>query len=280
MKSRTIYIIIILCLYFAVAITCQIFAGDFPSFLFEFPINIALMILWIAVIWTICREKRCSRFINTFASTKTSLTVIGIFITACAIQGFSSGKLTGSWWFVASTALLLTQLLAVTIRGLSRKRPRKLRFALLHIGLLLALGGGFWGSPDTKAWRIPVTEDKARDKVIDANGRFTYIEQSLRLKSSSVEFYPDGQPKDYTAVVSVDDKQDIMLKVNHPYALSWKDDLYLSSINDGFCILEIVRQPWKYVQWCGIWMLIAGCVLMFAQGTGESKNNTRNDNVE
>lgn len=238
------------------------------------------MILWIAVIWTICREKRCSRFINTFASTKTSLTVIGIFITACAIQGFSSGKLTGSWWFVASTALLLTQLLAVTIRGLSRKRPRKLRFALLHIGLLLALGGGFWGSPDTKAWRIPVTEDKARDKVIDANGRFTYIEQSLRLKSSSVEFYPDGQPKDYTAVVSVDDKQDIMLKVNHPYALSWKDDLYLSSINDGFCILEIVRQPWKYVQWCGIWMLIAGCVLMFAQGTGESKNNTRNDNVE
>ncbi len=262
---------IILCCYSGIALSCQLSTGDFPAYLFVFPVNVTAMAVWIALISAMCLLKPLSGFTNRATCAKASVAVIGLFAAVCIIQGFSTARLTGSWWFVAATFLLLSQLLAVCIRGLSRSRPRKLRFALIHIGLLLALGGGFWGSPDTEVHRIPVTKDKARDKVIDANGNFSYIGHSLRLLNSKTEFYPDGSPKDYTAVISIDDSSDVCLKVNEPYGLSWSEDLYLSSINDGFCILEIVKQPWKHVQYVGIWMLIAGSVLLFVQGTGKSK---------
>ena len=69
------------------------------------------------------------------------------------------------------------------------------------------------------------------------------------------------------------DDDEVSLRVNEPYALSLVDDLYLVDYEHvsegetvGYCILEIVRQPWKYMQWVGICMMMLGSVLLFAQG--------------
>ena len=63
----------------------------------------------------------------------------------------------------------------------------------------------------------------------------------------------------------------VVLKVNHPYRLSFSEDLYLTGYDrenerPQHCIVEIVRQPWKYLIHIGILMMMAGSVLMFAKG--------------
>ena len=45
-------------LYFLAAVVCQILTGDFPSAFFAFPVNAAFMLLWMAVLWVLFREKK------------------------------------------------------------------------------------------------------------------------------------------------------------------------------------------------------------------------------
>jgi hypothetical protein len=72
-------------------------------------------------------------------------------------------------------------------------------------------------------------------------------------------------------MVTVDSKN-VTLRVNHPYNRTLSETIYLISY-DGerptdarYCILEVVREPWRWVTVAGIVMLIAGAILMFIQG--------------
>ena len=42
--------------------------------------------------------------------------------------------------------------------------------------------------------------------------------------------------------------------------------------NTRYCILQIVRQPWKYVMVTGILMMLAGAVLLFINGPKKVKS--------
>ena len=154
--------------------------------------------------------------------------------------------------------------------GAFRKRPHRLRFILIHGGLLLALLGGFAGTPDTAEWRLPVGKEwPTRQAYTPQYGKIR-LPHSLQLKDFDVTYYANGMPQDFQAHLLLDCTKDITLSVNHPYALSPNDDLYLVDYEHvaepRFCIVQLVRQPWKYVQSFGIWLLLAGCVLLFAQG--------------
>lgn len=260
--------------YIAVAVVCQIIFGDFPSGFFGFPVNAAVMLLWLAVLWVMFREKRDSAPVRLLLSRQTTLVLIGVFIAACLVQGFSRSRLTGSWWFVAVLFALLSHIFLVLLRGMSHPRPYRLRFFLNHAGLFLALAGGMFGSPDNRDWRtVAVTEAPAREAV-DIDGHRTALEHSFRLVDLKVESYENGAPRNYEATVMIDEEKEAVLKVNHPCRLSWKDDLYLSGIKEGGCILQVVRHPWKYMEFIGIIMLLAGAVLVFLQGPAGQAGTT------
>ena len=79
-----------------------------------------------------------------------------------------------------------------------------------------------------------------------------------------------GGVRNYMADVVVDDVE-TRIRVNHPYGRTLSEDIYLVSYDRSggepqYCVLEIVRQPWKYVMWTGIVMMMAGAVLLFARG--------------
>ena len=76
--------------------------------------------------------------------------------------------------------------------------------------------------------------------------------------------------RNYRALIDVDGKK-VELRVNHPYRISISEDVYLTSYDRDnpepqYCIVEVVRQPWKYLIWAGIVMMMAGGILMFARG--------------
>lgn len=264
-NCRCRHLLIWIC-YAAAAVIVQAAAGDFPAGFFAFPVNAAVMLLWLALLWVLFREKRDSAFMKLMLSMETTLSLIGLSIAAFLVQGFSASRLTGSWWFIAILVALLSHIFLVLLRGMSHPRPRKLRFFLNHAGLFLALAAGLFGSPDTRDWRTVADAQTPSHDVYDKAGHLAALEHEFQLVDWDVESYENGAPKSYRATVRIDGEKDAVLEVNHPYRLSWRDDLYLSGFNAQGCILQVVRHPWKYIEAAGILMLLAGAVMVFLQG--------------
>lgn len=256
--------------YFGVALLCQFLLPDFPTAFFAFPVNAALVLLAMVGLWILRKEKPTSPVTRLLASPSTTSILLALLAASCLCLGLTSRPSPSSWWFFFLLTALFLHLLMVFYAGAFRKRPHRLRFILIHGGLLLALLGGFAGTPDTAEWRLPVGKEwPTRQAYTPQYGKIR-LPHSLQLKDFDVTYYSNGMPQDFQAHLLLDSTKDITLSVNHPYALSPNDDLYLVDYEHvaepRFCIVQLVRQPWKYVQSTGIWLLLAGCVLLFAQG--------------
>ena len=86
----------------ALAAVLQLLSGDFPSSFFEFPVNVASLLLWVSVIWVIFREYPESAAGALLASRQTTCITLCAFLTVCIVQGLSPVKVTGTWWFIAA----------------------------------------------------------------------------------------------------------------------------------------------------------------------------------
>lgn len=145
------------------------------------------------------------------------------------------------------------------------------RFLLNHVGILLAVGSAFWGAPDSEALRVRAIRDVAVKEAFHMDGTSSWISYEIILKDFNVDRYEDGTPFMYEAVVTIDDKE-VILRVNSPYSHSFGEDIYLvgydsvAGDSSQYCILEIVREPWKYAAVVGIIMMIAGALLLFIGG--------------
>ena len=143
-------------------------------------------------------------------------------------------------------------------------------------GLHSALFGGFMGSSDIITARIPVFFDKENNEALTMEGKHFYLDYNLKLTGFDADYYQNGMPKSYVAEVRVSDRHSgnssqISLEVNHPHEYKFGEDIYLVSYDTRsdkpqYCVLQIVRQPWKYIQLIGIIMTIAGAAGMFIGG--------------
>ena len=137
---------------------------------------------------------------------------------------------------------------------------------LLHTGLLLAVGSGFWGAPDSVELRLALGRGEEAETAYEMNGNLTGLGYSIRLTDYKVEYSDEGMPSYYEATVSVDGEEPAVLSVNHPYSVGFGEDIYLARVTKDFCILQIVREPWRYFALAGIVMLIAGAFMLFIKG--------------
>lgn len=256
--------------YFSGALLCQLLLPAFPEDFFAFPVNGALVLLAVTGLWVLRKEHPASPAVRLLSSPSTTCILLALLVLSCLTLGLTSSPSPSSWWFFFLFTALTLHLLMVFYAGAFRRRPHRLRFILIHGGLLLALLGSFAGAPDTAEWRLPVDKKRpTRQAYTPQNGKI-YLPHSLQLKDFDVTYYPNGLPQDFRADLLLDQTEDIALSVNHPYALSLTDDLYLVDYEHTpeprFCIVQLVRQPWKYVLGTGIWLLLGGCLLLFVQG--------------
>lgn len=235
-----------------------IISSIFPAELFEFPVNAAVLIAATLGLWVLYREKPECRLAKWLMSGKTSIILIVALLICALIYGFAPQiDVVHSWPFIFIMMALLANLLMVIF-----SRRAKPRFLLNHIGVFLALAGGFFGAPDMQVNQVQVFRDVSAD---------------MSLQDFKIETAPDGSVQNYTATVLINGKvTDIM--VNHPYHKSLFEDVYLLSYDNScpevrYITLETVRQPWKYVMWLGIVMMMLGCILMFAQGVNKKEEH-------
>lgn len=279
-------IIACLLLFFIV----QYVAGNFPVTFFSFPLNVILVLLWLLALWVLYKDHQRSRFCRMLLSLRMTVITFVVFIFFCLIIGlvpqyaaYEGGSLsfserlglhgvTTSWPFLFVLLLLQSHLAMITFRGIRNRRSGiRWRFLASHIGLWLALLGGFWGSADTQVLRVPVYKDQPGNVAYSADGRVHYLPYELELRQFQVSYYDNGMPRSYQADVAVNGRE-VILQVNDPHSLSFGEDLYLTGYDMHgrgevrYCVLQVVRQPWKYVQLSGIMLMLLASLALFIKG--------------
>jgi hypothetical protein len=90
-----------------------------------------------------------------------------------------------------------------------------------------------------------------------------------------VDYYDNGTPASYNAKMDIGGEE-IALQVNKPYNRNWYETIYLVSHGNTpdtgvYCIVEIVREPWRWLSATGIVMLMLGAVMLFLRGPQHNK---------
>ena len=258
----------------ALSFLAEVCLGSFPVGIFRFPLNVLVLALWAMLMTMLYRGRAhnaCARFMLSREATWLSLAmVVAIGITL----GLERKPSSTAWPTVCSLLFVQSHLLFVILRGWRNKKGIRWRFCLTHIGLLLALGAGFWGAPDREQLRTPVHHYPSSE-AYTMEGEERRLPYTLELKDFRIEHSENGTPTHYEAQLMVDDAM-VTLRVNHPYARTMSEKIYLVSFStrpsgECYAIIEIVSEPWQWLSATGILMLIAGAMLLFIQGPRKLK---------
>lgn len=243
------------------------------SFL-AFPLNLIIALIWFIAVFLSFRHASDSRAVRFMLSPAATLISIGLFSISCLVIGLTGNR---EWIrsvpFIIIYIFLMTVLLYVVIRGWKNADGVRWRFLLNHAGLLLALSSAFFGAPDSEELRLRAYRDVPVHEAFRMDGTRAWLSYEVELEDFRIEVFDNGTPSTYEADVSVDGKT-VTLKVNQPYSTGLSEDIYLSSYDQAageYCILQIVKEPWKYPALAGILMMLSGAFLLFIQGPRNRK---------
>ncbi len=280
------YIVLVICL--VLSLVLQILLGNFPDYVMAFPLNLIVSLLWFGLMFRLWKKSPKSMFVRFMLSSGATFWSIFLFIDACIIIGLTGeNSYTESWPFILILFFLQTVLFFVILRGFREQTPTgarlgaiRWRFLLNHFGLLLALGAGFWGAPDSETLRVRAIEGQAVKEAIIPGVGPVGIKHEIVLEDFTLDRYENGVPSMFEAKLAVNGES-VNLRVNHPYNLSFGETLYLSGYDvsagedSNWCVMQIVREPWRYWAFVGIIMMLAGAFLLFLQGP--KRRNVIND---
>lgn len=270
---------IILIIYLAVALALQFLTGNIPLSFLAFPLNLILATIWVFLMLSMWKNHRKSLFVEFMLSRGATLTSIVLFLCFSLVIGITGKReLVSTWVFAAVMLYLQTVLFFVILRGWraptatgARLGTVRWRFLINHAGLLLALASAFWGVPDSETLRLQVYRDVPSREAYRMDGALSMLTYEVELKEFTVSRYENGTPSMFEAEVLIEGKP-VTLRVNEPYSRSFGEDIYLSGydMNDsdktGSCVLQIVREPWKYSALIGIILMLSGALLLFVGG--------------
>lgn len=294
MKVLDIIIIITTIIFF---FAVQFVVGSFPVTFFAFPLNVVLIFLWLLALWLLYKDYRQSRLTRFLLSLRATVITFIAFILFCLVMGLvpqypvepvgveqtvwerlGIHELTTSWPFLFVLLLLQSHLAMITFRGQYKRKGIRWRFLACHLGLWLALLGGFWGSADTLTLRAPVYKGQPGRMAYAMDGRVHYLDYDLELRQFQISYYDNGMPRTYQADVEINGRP-VTLRVNDPYAIRFGEDLYLTGYDMHaqdevrYCVLQVVKQPWKYVQLAGIILMLLASVALFVKGPKKRKKD-------
>ena len=276
--SKTIVIeCVIVIAMVATALLLQSFIGDFPLDIFAFPLNIVVIALWLAIVGVTYKNRNGLKVAQSLLSMRATWLSLGSMVATGIYLGLERVPSSTSWLVVVAILFTLTHLLLITMRGWRTPKGIRWRFTLLHVGLIIALGAGFWGAPDREQLRMALKENRPVEKAYHTDGTATRIDHKITLCDLEATYTESGAPTYFAATIEVEGACHT-ISVNHPYNKTLSEKIYLVSIGndpmDGtpYCVVEIVHEPWQWLSLTGIVMLLAGAVMLFIRGPRHAAN--------
>ncbi|MBO7198558.1 MAG: cytochrome c biogenesis protein ResB [Alistipes sp.] len=247
--------------------------GDFPVDIFTFPLNVIIVALWLFVVVYLYRNRSNIAWVESMLSIRATWLSLAVMVATGIYLGLQREPNSTSWLIVTGMLFTLTHLLFITLRGLRTPQGIRWRFTLLHLGLILTLGAGFWGAPDRTQLRAILTDERPTEIAYHINGTATKLNHAITLRGLNAEYNESGMPTYFDATIEIDNKE-ATIKVNHPYNRTLSEKIYLVSVDAkaSYCIVEIVREPWQWVSLAGIVMLLSGAVMLFIRGPRHQAN--------
>lgn len=248
--------------------------GPVPVGFFAFPLNVIMMLLWTVVLFWLWNRQRKSLFVIYMLSPSATFWAIGLLLVFSLAVGFTGMRwLVQTWPFFFVMTYFITVLTFVILRGWRAATPTgarlgevRWRFLFLHVGLLLAIVSAYIGAPDNVERQMRIFKGGSGHGA------------NMELVDFHLDSYANGVPSDYRADMVIDGEE-VCLRVNHPYSRGFGEDVYLvgydkaAGAESDYCVIQIVRQPWKYGVAAGIVILLTGCLLMFIGGPRRRYSN-------
>lgn len=271
----------VICITLVVALIFQILLGDIPLHLFSFPVNVILLAALLAGTFAtpIHPKRKWVAVLALFGKKEGALlTIVVMLVNLLALALVPTYYHATSWVFVASLLWLLYSL-GLSIRrriygGLKVNIWRDVAFSLSHFGLWLMIATGVFGSADSHSLRVTsykgVLTDCVEETKSNSHGEHTPYTLPFELSADSLYSTADNgnalrHCADITILNADSTTTHITTSTNAP-ASHQGYRIYLTDYDarhssPEFVILEITRQPWKYLSLAGIVLIIAGCLV-------------------
>ena len=216
----------------------QITIGEIDWSLFAYPVNIIVLVLYIAGIVAMhCLRKRVYFFgwMSHYTSAVSSLLwVAGITVVMGLIRQLPSGhpadmlgfsRMLSAWPFVLLYIWMVTVLGLTTLRVGFPFRWKKLAFLLNHAGLFIALITATLGNADMQRLKMTTRIDNAEWRAMDEHGKLIELPLAIELKDFTIDEYP---PK----LMLIDNETGRALPEKSPVHLLLEEEVYGGTLQD------------------------------------------------
>jgi len=248
---------------------------------FAWPVNgivLAGFLTLIALIYILRKKVYGFQFMGTYQAAVPAM-VYAVVLTI--VMGLTRQQAGGTWlnnmlsfWpFVliyVYIALILGVIILQRLMNL-RSWKRDVPFLLNHLGLFIALTTATLGNADMQRVKMICGIGEPEWRALEQNGVVKEMPMAIELKKFIMDTYDDGSPKRFASEIHILTKTgkniEATIDVNKPCEVEgWKIYQYSYDTQMGaqsqISILELVSDPWLPLVYAGIYMMLAGAVLL------------------
>ena len=251
---------------------------------FAWPVNgivLAAFVAMIVAMHLLRKKVYAFRFLSTYQA---AIPVMCYAVVLTIIMGLTRQTNNGSWinnmvtfwpFVLIYVYMALIVGLVVLKSALHLKTPSKIVAGLFHLGLFITMTTATLGNADMQRLKMITAIGEPEWRALDQQGRVKEMPLTIELKRFIMETYDDGSPKRFASEIQILTKSEKNIQttvdVNKPVEVDgWKIYQYGYDTSMGAksntSILELVSDPWLPYVYLGIYMMLAGGVLMFVTG--------------
>jgi hypothetical protein len=263
---------------------------------FAWPANGIVMALFLAIIISLFLFRKkvyAFRFISTYQA---AIPVLAYAVVLTTIMGLTRQTVDGTWlnnmltfWPFVLIYVYMAVILGLVILKQIQAEINKIRhfhsfrqlftgfpFSLLsHLGLFLAMTTATLGNADMERLKMITVVGEPEWRALTKENAIRELPLAIELKQFIMETYDDGSPKRFASEIQILTKSGknihTTVDVNNPFEVDgWKIYQYGYDTQLGpmsqTSILELVSDPWLPYVYTGIYLMLAGAILMFVKG--------------
>ncbi len=258
---------------------------------FAWPINgivLGVFVTMILAMHLLRKKVYVFRYLSTYQA---AIPVMCYAVLLTIVMGLTRQEVHGTWlndmlsfWPFVLTYVYMAVIVGLVVlkSGLRLKSPSKVVAALFHLGLFITMTTATLGNADMQRLKMIIAIGEPEWRALDERGHVKEMPLAIELKKFIMETYDDGSPKRFASQIEIltqeEQKFAAIVDVNKPAEVDgWKIYQYgydtSMGVESNISILELVSDPWLPYVYTGIYMMLAGGVLMFISGVSRRKED-------
>ena len=251
---------------------------------FRWPVDgivLAGFLALIAILFLLRKKVYGFQFIGTY---KAAIPALAYAVVLTIVMGLTRQEVNGTWlnnmlsfWPFALIYVYMAVILGLVIIRQIRTAVAyfslfTLHFSLLsHLGLFLAMTTATLGNADMQRLKMITVKGEPEWRALTSQQQIVQMPFAIELKEFIMETYTNGSPSRYASDIQIQTKTgksiQATVEVNKPVEVDgWKIyqygyDTQMGSMSQ-YSILELISDPWLPLVYTGIYMMLAGALLM------------------